>query len=519
MANTYLFDMALATVILYPLALVVYRLYFHPLAKSPGPKIAAATDWYEAYHDLKSPGGQFMYRLKELHATYGPIVRVSPHEVHIQDSAFVDTLLVNPSQGVRDKYEPSASQAGTPLGVFGTALHNTHRRRRAALNPLFTKPCMAGVEGMIYDKVDLLINRIDRQIERDGYSELRTAFTAMTLDVVSEYSLERPLGLLEDETVAREWFATLRALAKTIPWAKQFGWIMALSRKIPFSIMKITAPRLAMVAGMHYNMEAQALEAVREQQEIGESDIGKTPRRLNPGEWHAVYRTLLQNNELPPHEKAHNRISHEAVTLIAAGGDTAASGLMMAAYFLISNGGDMLSKLREEVASLNWDDGARPSAAHLERLPYLTAIVKELLRISTLTHRLTRVAPAEPLQYKDWVIPAGAAVSITLRDISLDPEIFPEPREFRPERWLPGSNPDIDRCNRYLVPFGRGSRMCLGFNLAYAELYITLAKLFRERDFELVDTIRERDVDFTRDFLAGGTSEESRGVRVRHAKK
>jgi cytochrome P450 len=50
---------------------------------------------------------------------------------------------------------------------------------------------------------------------------------------------------------------------------------------------------------------------------------------------------------------------------------------------------------------------------------------------------------------------------MTLRDVSLDPEIFPEPMEFRPERWLP-SNPNLDRCNRYLVPFGRGSRMCIG---------------------------------------------------------
>jgi hypothetical protein len=105
---------------------------------------------------------------------------------------------------------------------------------------------------MIYDKVDLLVQRIDSQIARDGYSEMRTAFNALTLDVVSEYCLGQPLGLLDDEAIAREWFTALRSLTGTIPWAKQFGWIIALSQKIPLPIMKAIAPKLARVAGMHY---------------------------------------------------------------------------------------------------------------------------------------------------------------------------------------------------------------------------------------------------------------------------
>ncbi|KAI8631194.1 cytochrome P450 [Xylariaceae sp. FL1651] len=88
--------------------------------------------------------------------------------------------------------------------------------------------------------------------------------------------------------------------------------------------------------------------------------------------------------------------------------------------------------------------------------------------------------------------------------------------EFRPERWLP-TNPDLDRCNHYLVPFSRGSRMCLGLNLAYAELYIALAMMFRHKDYELFETVRERDVDFVRDFFVGETSANTKGVRIRYA--
>ncbi|TGJ88430.1 hypothetical protein E0Z10_g343 [Xylaria hypoxylon] len=513
MANFNIWVLASSVTLLYFIGLVIYRLYFHPLSKFPGPKLAAVTSWYEAYHDLKGSGGQFMYRLNKLHKTY---VRLSPDEIHISDTTWVDTLLVSSAQGTRDKYVPAANQAGTPQGVFGTSAHNTHRRRRAALSPLFSRSCAAGAEGLIYDKFDLLLRQIDAQIARDGYIEMRTVFLAFATDVVSKYCLGRSFGLLEDETKGKEWHDSIRALAKTIPYARQFNWIIPLSQKIPISFMRVVAPDMARVAAMHHDMEAQASQAVKEHEQEEKNSVGISFHR-NPTDKFAIFRALLQHHGLPPPEKRFNRISHEAVTLMAAGGETTSSTLMMAVYFILADKQNILPRLREEVESLMSRGSSRPSVADLERLPWLTAVIKETLRVSTLTARLTRVAPDEALQYNDWVLPAGTAVSMTLREISFDPEIFPSPMAFRPERWLP-SNPNLDKCNRYLVAFGRGSRMCLGINLAHAELYIALATLFRHRDFELHDTVRERDVDFSRDFFVGETSASAKGVRVKYAK-
>lgn len=61
---------ALGLALLYVACLVVYRIYFHPLAKFPGPKLAAATLWYEFYHDVVKRG-QFTFKIKELHQKYG----------------------------------------------------------------------------------------------------------------------------------------------------------------------------------------------------------------------------------------------------------------------------------------------------------------------------------------------------------------------------------------------------------------------------------------------------------------
>lgn len=64
--------------------------------------------------------------------------------------------------------------------------------------------------------------------------------------------------------------------------------------------------------------------------------------------------------------------------------------------------------------------------------------------------------------------------------LHFNPELFPSPQEFRPERWL--DNPGLDN---WLVSFSRGPRSCLGINLAWMELRLSFAYVFRRFDMEL----------------------------------
>ena len=127
--------------------------------------------------------------------------------------------------------------------------------------------------------------------------------------------------------------------------------------------------------------------------------------------------------------------------------------------------------------------------------------------------RLQRVSPDAPLNFHEWMIPPGTPVGMTSIFIHENPTIFPEPKEFRPERWLKGHN-SKELLDKYLVNFSNGTRACLGMNLAYAEIYLTLAAVFRRFDLELFETTRE-DVDIVHDFFNPSARLDSKGVRVR----
>lgn len=71
---------------LYALSLVVHRLFFSPIAKFPGPKIAAVTSWYELYYDVVKKG-KYLFEIEKMHDKYG--MRCSFPKCHFLDSASI----------------------------------------------------------------------------------------------------------------------------------------------------------------------------------------------------------------------------------------------------------------------------------------------------------------------------------------------------------------------------------------------------------------------------------------------
>lgn len=104
----------------------------------------------------------------------------------------------------------------------------------------------------------------------------------------------------------------------------------------------------------------------------------------------------------------------------------------------------------------------------LEQRSYLWAMIHEGLRMMPgVSQRSTRIARDEDLVYKsrdgsvNWVIPRGTPISMTSMINHWDKELFPDPDEFIPERWLVDGQPNL-RLQKMLIAFGKGSRSCMG---------------------------------------------------------
>lgn len=235
-----------------------------------------------------------------------------------------------------------------------------------------------------------------------------------------------------------------------------------------------------------------------------------------------IFQELL-DSDIPAEEKSITRLIDEGITLIGAGTVTSAHVLSTITYHVLANR-EIFETLRGELQKFKKDDPdltAQTLLVRLEQLPYLTATITEGLRLAHgIMHRSERVAPGRSLKFQDWTIPPETVVGMSASLIHINPTLFPAPQEFRPERWLrrdaettgPGS------LKRYFMPFGKGSRICLGMNLAYAELYLTLEAVFRRFNLQLFDTTRA-DIDVAHDFVAGTPRVDSKGVRVLVHKK
>ncbi|CAG8255281.1 unnamed protein product [Penicillium salamii] len=200
-----------------------------------------------------------------------------------------------------------------------------------------------------------------------------------------------------------------------------------------------------------------------------------------------------------------NYLTAEAFTFIDAGVDTAGRTLAAAVYFVLRDR-TVQRKLQEELDSLSvWDSGNTEQIVRsVGKLPFLNAVIKEAHRIwPSLPGPLPRVVPPEGLQVGSYFIPKGTIISATHHSMHFDEDVFPEPSEFMPERWLRDNRTDLDR---YLTPYSRGSRACIGINLAQMELQLCLAILFYHLDMELCEPVPVT-LDWKDHFVAEPTSQ------------
>ncbi|KAL4999998.1 cytochrome P450 [Aspergillus recurvatus] len=473
-------EVVLLLIICFYLSRTIYRLYFHPLAKFPGPKTAAATGLYEIYHDVIR-GGRFLWEIERMHRIYGPIVRITPREIHIKDPYFYDEIYTS-SARKRNKDPNFVGMFGSPTSMIATVDHEHHRFRRGILSSFFSKRSVNDISPLIRGKVQRLMKRLLEFYQTESEVDLSAAFAALTADIITFYSYGESFGFLEDEAFHSDVRDAIMETEGLDHVSRLFPFVLTIIRHVPVWVFAIVKPATAVVAGIQKRVAVRSANAIKN---AGSRKEEKTMF------------DALTDPKLPARERTLSRIHDEGMILLSGGTEPTANALTVAAFHIINEKG-ILNNMRAEIRDSRIGDVKTVSLTQLEQLPYMTAVVNEALRLSHgLSIRSPRIAPTEPLIYKDYVIPAGTPVSMSSYFVHMDPSIFPDPTSFDPNRWIEARERE-ENLARFITAFGKGSRQCVGINLGYAELYFTLASLATYFDYELHNT-NEENIRVARD--------------------
>ncbi|KAF7586836.1 hypothetical protein BBP40_008244 [Aspergillus hancockii] len=485
--------------------IVVYRLYLHPLAKFPGSKLAAATGWYEFYFDYWK-NGKYIFEIERMHEVYGPIIRVNPDELSIHDPDFYNEIYVTENKRRTSHYDAFGRGVDLEGSHVLTVDHDLHRKRRKPMEPFFSRMGVARLQHILANVTLELESRLREYGGTGKVVRLDHALAAFSGHIIGQICFGTDgIGdlFLSYPDFAPDWYDLISNIVISIPLFTGFPWIVHVVNCIPESILlKVFAQGQL----LKKNKEVTLQKIVR----IMKNKEAAKPNDTASGT--ALFRHIAES-DMPESERSPERLVKEAQILLGAGTATTARAIGFASYYILANP-EIDTFLKAELRDVmdGWPDRV-PTWAELERLPYLQAIIKESLRLSYgVMHRLPRISPDFPIQYKAYTIPIGTPVGMSAYLMHSDPTVYPEPRKFRPERWIGAIDPAM---HRNYVPFCRGSRNCLGMNLAMAELSLSLAVLHRPNGpkLELYET-DETDVIQAHDFLIPVPKITSKGIRV-----
>lgn len=491
--------------ILHITALVAYRLVFSSLSSFPGPKIAAATYWYEFYYDWLHRG-KYIFVIEKMHEKYGPIVRINPDELSISDPDFYSDIYVAESRRRTDNYHSFIKGIDFDGSHLLTTEHDLHRRRRKPLEPFFSRLGVSRLWPVLAELVEKFAGRLEALKGTGSVIRLDHACSAFSGDIIGQICWNNEEKFLDDPNFAPEWYNLIQTIILSIPLFTAFPLLVQIMALIPESIILWAYP-----SGQIFNkFKDVALQHIAKAKKQTANSKGAKHDNL---EGHGSLFHHILNSDMPESELSDERLAKEAQVLLGGGTASTARTIGYISYYILARP-TIRSKLQEELKDVMaaWPQHV-PSLTELERLPYLQGLIKEGLRHSYgVMHRLPRCSPDVPIQYKQWSIPVGVPVGMSSYLMHTDPTVYERPFEFIPERWLGAVHPNM---NRNFVPFSRGSRNCLGQNLAHAEINLALAVLHRPGgpQLELFET-DESDIIHVHDYMIPLPKLSTKGVRV-----
>ncbi|CZR64538.1 related to cytochrome P450 monooxygenase [Phialocephala subalpina] len=460
--------------LIYRVGLILYRLYFHPLSKYPGPNHLAVSGLPRFYY--QEVQGTFYKEVRDLHNKHGNIVRVAPNELSIDGSIGWNDVFGHKKAGEvefsKDMLFYRPAESGNGVNGSGvqdifTASREDHRRQRRLVAHAFSDSALTEQEDLIKGYIDLLMQRFKENVAKGDAFDIVKWYNYTTFDIIGDLAFGDPFHCLETRTMH--------------PWVSMiFSFIKVGSQMRIFAQYPFLKPLLRLL------ITKDAQDQIKNSMEFTQTKLQK---RLSLGKnlpRKDFLSYILRHND----EKGmnHQEIIGNSESFIVAGSETTATLLSGLSYYLSRNTAAwrrLTTEVRESFSSEE-EITMRSAAA----LPYLHACLEEGLRMyppAAVTP--PRISPGGMINGE--FIPEGTKIWIHQWSTYHRESNFHLADQFIPERWLPSSHalydPTFATDNRAAMqPFSHGPRNCIGKNLAYAEMRLIMARMAWNFELELM---------------------------------
>ncbi|KAL0954060.1 hypothetical protein HGRIS_005210 [Hohenbuehelia grisea] len=439
---------------------IVYRLSpRHPLSQFPGPFLnrisslrMVATIYYgKRYSDIE-----------RLHEAYGPFVRIGPN-----------SLSVNLHDAVNKVYAAANSLDKGPAyraghlpgnGIFFMQNRKDHDQRRRIWAPAFTTSTLPIYEVYALERCVELIACVSRRAKARGVCNLSEVIAHWTYDLMGDVVFGRSSDLnLMKNGDPRRLISSGQLATACFDILGEAPWLFDICWHLPI----VDAIRALQTAAQEM-MSKWLVSSTR-----GESDI----------------LSHLASASAP---LSRDDLALESLFAIQAGSDTSSSIISLLMFYLIRHQG-VYRRLQSELDTCFTKENVNARDSVLRELPYLNAVIEEGLRLGAPLPGLRRVVPAHGITLSGTFIPGGTTVSVPAWAQNVSEEnFFPDPKEFKPERWLEGGLGPDSRCRRSAVmSFSFGTFSCLGKALAYQQLRLIVAHLVVHYDMKFASGFNE----------------------------
>ncbi|TQS32879.1 hypothetical protein Golomagni_06792, partial [Golovinomyces magnicellulatus] len=388
------------------------RIQRSSISQLPGP-------WYSKYTgivlDIYCVLGKRSFYVHDLHKKYGPVVRIAPNDVDITDAEAIRTIY-----SVKETFTKTAFYNGLvgpgQESMFSTLNVDFHRRHRKLLAQPMSETSLKTFIPAIRGLSDRAVERISTEMETCGAADVHKWFMFMTADVIGQLTFGESFHMLELGK-PNEYIRELKRVGRVGVLRSTFPNLTRMAYKLPVKLPIFTE---AVEAGR--NMRRFAHDSLNRYRRLVEEEPGKVKQTLFTNVFKAE-----ENETLPFHE-----VETEAHSYIVGGADTTANSLTYLVW-AVCRQPSIRDKLVEELQTLPEDY----YESDLRTLPFLNCVIQETLRLySALPSALPRTVPREGSELAGYWLDAGTTVSAQAYSMHRNPEIFPNPDEFTPDRWL-----------------------------------------------------------------------------------